>query len=323
MGGEIWVESQLGHGSTFHFTADVAVQSPACVVIPAQPEELRGLRVLVVDDNLNNRQVLIGMLTRWGMDATAVESGREALRVLAGEKAGGRKFSLMLLDAHLPEMDGFTLAAEIKKADLLGGATMMMLTSGGQPGDAARCQNSGISGYFPKPVRQTELLQGITIALKVADQTAAPLITRHTVREAGRRLRVLLVEDNEVNQKLAQRLLERRGYVVLVAGDGRQALAAMDKDMFDIVLMDVQMPEMDGYEATMAIRERERASGRRTPVVAMTAHARKADEERCTTAGMDGFVSKPIRTSELVSTIERLTGAEGPKSNTKELELKR
>lgn len=192
------------------------------------------------------------------------------------------------------------------------GATIMMLTSAGHLGDAARCRELGISAYLVKPIRQGELLQAICNVLNLATQQKAELVTRHTLREERNRSRVLLAEDNAVNQTLARRLLEKRGYIVSVACDGREALAALDNEHFDVVLMDVQMPEMDGFEATAAIRDRERSTGRHTPIIAMTAHALKGDEERCLAAGMDAYISKPIRSHELFATIEKMIDETGP-----------
>jgi len=309
MCGAMWVESQPGRGSTFHFTLRLALQDkPSVGAVPLQPEQLSDLHALIVDDNFTNRRVLTGMLTRWGMRPTAAEGGRAALQALEVAKSTGRPFPLILLDGQMPEMDGFTLAERIKNDPGLVGATIMMLTSAGHLGDAARCRELGISAYLVKPIRQGELLQAICNVLNLSTQKKAPLVTRHTLRETMNRARVLLAEDNAVNQTLALRLLEKRGYIVSVAGNGREALAALEKEDFDIVLMDVQMPEMDGFEATAAIRERERSRGRHTPIVAMTAHALKGDEERCLSAGMDAYVSKPIRTNELFATIERLLG---------------
>jgi signal transduction histidine kinase/DNA-binding response OmpR family regulator len=309
MGGGIWVESQVAQGSTFHFTLRLEVQDTSAVnSVSLQPEQLRDMHALIVDDNFTNRKVLNGMLMRWGMKPTAVEGGRAALQALEVAKSTGRPFPLILLDGQMPEMDGFTLAERIKKDPDLVGATIMMLTSAGHLGDAARCRELGISAYLVKPIRQGELLQGICNVLNLSTQMRAPLVTRHSLREAMNRSRVLLVEDNKVNQALATRLLEKRGYNVSVAGDGRQALAALEKDDFDVVLMDVQMPEMDGFEATAAIRERERLTGTHIPIVAMTAHALKGDQDRCLSAGMDAYVSKPIRTIELFATIEKMLG---------------
>jgi two-component system, sensor histidine kinase and response regulator len=260
-----------------------------------------------VDDNFTNRSVLNGMLTRWGMRPTAVEGGRAALQALEVAKSTGHPFPLVLLDGQMPEMDGFTLAETIRKDPSLVGAMVMMLTSTGHLGDAARCRELGISAYLVKPIRQGELLEAVCNVLKQpsGDETSR-LITRHSLREERKRLRVLLAEDNAVNQTLAVRILEKRGYGVRVAGNGREALAALQKEEFDLILMDVQMPEMDGFETTAAIRLREKGSGKRMPIVAMTAHALKGDEERCLAAGMDAYVSKPIRTNELFATIERV-----------------
>jgi signal transduction histidine kinase/CheY-like chemotaxis protein len=308
MKGQIWVESQAGKGSTFHFTASLGVQeqlsSPAA---PLQPGQLHDLHVLVVDDNLTNRRVLLGLLIRWGMRPIAVEGGRAALQALEIAKSTGHPFPLMLLDSQMPDMDGFALAEQISKDPGLIAVTIMMLTSAGHLGDAARCRELGISAYLMKPIRQTELLDAICKVLNRVPKTQiSRLVTRHSLQEDKHRARVLLAEDNAVNQTLAVRLLEKRGYWVKVAGNGLAALEAMEKDQFDVVLMDIQMPGMDGFEATVAIRAKEKLTGGHVPIIAMTAHALKGDQERCLSAGMDGYVSKPIRTSELFSAIESL-----------------
>jgi len=306
MGGRIWVESVHRHGSTFHFTVQLAVQENAIHPEPVEAEHLRGMHTLIVDDNLTNRKVVSGMLHHWGMKPTAVEGGRTALQVLQVARDTGNPFPLILLDGDMPEMDGFTLADRIRRDPGLVRATIMMLTSSGQLGDANRCRELGISGYLVKPIRQADLLQGICSVLNLGTQEKAPLVTRYTLREARNQARILLAEDNAVNQTLAVRLLERRGYTVSVANNGLEAVAAFETGHFDLVLMDVQMPEMDGIAATSAIRQKEQSIGGHVPIIAMTAHAMKGDEERCLLAGMDAYISKPIRTSEMFATVERL-----------------
>jgi len=305
MNGRIWVESELGQGSTFHFTANLSIPDETLAqATRMQPAELRGLSVLVVDDNLTNRRVLTGLLTQWGMKPMAVDGGRAALRALESAKQAGRPFALVLLDGQMPELDGFDLALQLQEHPDWVGATIMMLTSADQLGDGLRCRNLGISGYLVKPVRQSELLSKICNSLKSAPKNNG--IARQPGHKIAGDTRVLVAEDNPVNQTLVRRLLEKRGYSIVVVGDGRAALSALEQGNFDIVLMDVQMPDMDGFAATAAIREQEQTTGRHIPIVAMTAHALKGDPERCLAEGMDAYVSKPIRTDELFLTLERL-----------------
>ena len=302
MHGRIWVESEPGKGSHFHFTAHFGLQkTPARIVVPRDPITLRDMRVLVVDDNATNRQILLKMLTNWHINPTAAESGAKAIIALRESQGLGRIYPLILLDAQMPEMDGFALAETIKRNPDWKSATIMMLSSAGQRGDARRCRELGVTAYLTKPVRQAELLDAILTALgtKPRKEVTSALVTRHSLRETGNQLRILLVEDNAVNQVLAVRLLEKRGHSVTVAGNGKEALTALEKNTFDLVLMDVQMPEMDGFEATAAIREKEKASRHHLPVIAMTAHAMAGDRERCLEAGMDDYITKPIRPQEL------------------------
>jgi len=314
MGGHIWLGTHAGPGCTFSFTVKFEVQRTSSPYpVPVKPQQLRDLRALIVDDNSTNRRVLLGMLTNWGMKPTAVEDGAAALEVLTRAKKDGQDFPLILLDGQMPEMDGFELAERIRKELGSFGSTVMMLTSAGRLGDAARCRELGVSGYLGKPVLQGELLEAIcrVLANEPEERTLAPLITRHALRELKGRSRVLLAEDNAVNRTLAVRLLERRGFTVSVVCDGRAALQILEKEEFDFILMDVEMPELDGFQVTAAIREKEKLGGGHIPIIAMTAHVLKGDQDRCLAAGMDGYVSKPIRTSELMAAIEKLTGTSG------------
>jgi CheY-like chemotaxis protein len=241
------------------------------------------------------------------MRPTSVEGGRAALQALEIAKSTGHPFPLILLDGQMPDMDGFALAEQIQKDPDLLAVTIMMLTSAGHLGDAARCRELGISAFLVKPIRQTELLDGICQVLnKVSTPKNLPLVTRHTLQEDKHRSRVLLAEDNAVNQTLAVRLLEKRGYSVVVASNGAEAVKAFENSQFDVVLMDIQMPVMDGFEATAAIRAKEKLTGGHIAIIAMTAHALKGDQERCISAGMDAYISKPIRTSELFATVESM-----------------
>jgi CheY-like chemotaxis protein len=263
----------------------------------------------VVDDNQTNRRVLDGMLKRWEMRTTLVEGGEQALVELPVAKETGEPYRLILLDMHMPHMDGFQFVERLRRRPELSTATIMMLTSAGHRGDAERCKTLGISAYLLKPIRQSELREAIARVLGAKEQGGAiPLITRFSLydaRDPASVLRVLLVEDNPVNQRLATRMLEKRGHRVALAGNGLEALEVLSKGGFDLVLMDVQMPEMDGLQTTAAIRERERGTGTHLPVVALTAHAMKGDMDRCLTAGMDGYLTKPILPRELDDVLEK------------------
>ena len=311
MDGRLWLESEVGRGSTFHFTASFAlVKAGTAVAAVPDPVDLRAMPVLVVDDNATNRRLLEGMLAGWDMVPTLTTSVPEALEALRVAHESGKPFELVLLDFQMPDADGFTLAEEIKKDPALAGVTIVMLTSAGQPGDAARCREVGVAGYLLKPVKGSELRATMLLALsgQSAELDRPALVTRHSLREARHTGRILLVEDNSVNQLVARRLLERRGHTVVVANNGHEALAILEDASFagfDCVLMDVQMPEMDGFECTALIRDRERATGTHVPIIAMTAHAMKGDEARCLAAGMDAYLSKPIQPDEFFELIER------------------
>jgi CheY-like chemotaxis protein len=265
----------------------------------------------VVDDNATNRYIIEDSVSRWGMKPTVVESGAAAIQVLQQARALGAEIPLVLTDAQMPEMDGFGLAERIRQDSLLANVEIVMLTSSGERGDATRCQRLGVAGYLSKPFDRLELREVLLRVL--ARDSATPgegaLITRHTVLEQQRSLRFLVTEDDVVNQRLITRLLEKRGHSVVLAQNGREALEALASQSFDIVLMDGQMPEMDGFEATRFIREKEKVSGAHLPIIALTALAMKGDEERCLACGMDGYVSKPLKVEELFSVVEKVVPA--------------
>jgi two-component system, sensor histidine kinase and response regulator len=312
MGGKIWLESEAGKGSTFHFTARFGVVKNAPVRSElADPAVLENVRVLVVDDNATNRQILEKTLHYWRMKPTTVSNATAALNLLREAQAAGAPFNLLVADCHMPDVDGFMLVEQIQRSPDLSSLVTIMLTSGGQRGDGARCKELGIAAYLIKPVLQADLLDAVFQVLACRPGAAKPdlVITRHTLREGRLPLRILLAEDNLVNQKLASRILENQGHIVMVAADGAQALNALEKQNFDLVLMDAQMPVMDGFECTAAIRRLEEATRAHIPIIAMTAHAMVGDRQRCLQAGMDGYIAKPIHAHELVETIESVLAA--------------
>jgi CheY-like chemotaxis protein len=246
------------------------------------------------------------MTSSWGFEPVAVKDGNQALTELENARKAGRPYRLVLLDLQMPDMDGFEVGRRIREDSNNSDLQIIMLTSVGMRGDSERCKDIGIGGYLVKPVKQSELLDGIMLAMDRPDEGKKPVITRHTIQEARRRLRVLVAEDNPINQKLAIKILEKRGHLVSVVSNGQEAIDASKEEYFDLILMDVQMPDLDGFEATGRIRNREEEEGGHIPIVAMTAHAMKGDKELCLAAGMDDYVSKPIKVNELFTVIERL-----------------
>ncbi len=309
MGGRIWVESEVGRGSAFHFTAGFhLVKTPARRPVLRESVSLKDQPVLVADDNPTSRRNLEQTLARWQMKPLAVDCGRTALDALEQAKAAGQPFSLLIADTNMPDMDGFALAERIKRNPELAGTTIMVLASEGRPGDAARCRELGIAAYLSRPASQSTLFDAIMTTLGIHSQGEPRpcLVTRHSLGESRQQLRILLAEDNAINRTLAVRLLEKAGHTVVVAENGQEVLTTLERDPFDLVLMDVQMPVLSGLEATAAIREKEKASGGHVPIIAMTAHAMKDDRKRCLEAGMDAYVSKPIRPEVLFEAIDGL-----------------
>jgi two-component system, sensor histidine kinase and response regulator len=314
MGGRIWLESEVGQGSVFHLVLPLQEShkdSSRPVALPAP--ELRDLSVLVVDDNATNRKILGETLRRWGCQPTVVEGAHDALEALLEKSKTGKPFELVLTDAQMPEQDGFMFIEAMRRFPELIQTAIMMLTSVGQYADSERCRTLGISAYLTKPIRQHELREAILRVLGEAksNNDTRTLITKEAVEDEPL-LRVLLVEDNPVNQKLAQALLKKWNYRAITAANGIEALTLLQKTVVDVVLMDLQMPQMDGYQTTAAIRREELGNGRHVPIIGLTAHAMRGDRERCLDVGMDGYLSKPIRVEELRRLLESLHQASNP-----------
>jgi two-component system, sensor histidine kinase and response regulator len=310
MGGEVGVSSEEGVGSTFWFTARLGVAQDAAKARPAPPIELRGQRIVIVDDNMTNRKVLLGQLSLCGMDAVCASSAEEALSLMRIAATSGRAFEVALIDHQMPGCDGATLGKTILAEPELRGARLILLTSSGQRGDGRLFSELGFAGYLLKPVTHRDLTDCLMMVLGTQAEgwrtATQPIVTRHALRSQRHREahHILLAEDNVVNQKVACRILEKLGYRVDVAGDGQAAFEAWQSGRYHAILMDCQMPVMDGYETTRKIREHE-VDGKHVPIIALTAHAMKGADNECRVAGMDDYLSKPIDREQLQKALNR------------------
>ena len=312
MDGRMWVESEVGRGSTFHFTAAFArPKAPAIESDARQPKALDGLRILVVDDNETHRRILEAMLGSWHMEPHVVSDARSAMARLR-EAPPAEQFHVVIADSQMPSVDGFALARRIKRDQRLRGIRVVLLTSAGQPGDAERCRRIGVDASLTKPVKHSDLLDTLAMLVGATTRRArARSASRPLTQRLDRPLRILVAEDNPVNRKLVTTLLQKRGHTVKAVENGREAVESIrhaKSPGFDIVVMDLQMPEMGGLEATQTIRATERPDARPLPIVALTAHAMQGDRERCLAAGMSGYLSKPIDVDELIATVEEFGG---------------
>jgi two-component system, sensor histidine kinase and response regulator len=310
MDGEVGVSSEEGVGSTFWFTARLGVAQDAAKARPAPPIELRGQRIIIVDDNMTNRKVLMGQLSLCGMEAVCARSAEEALSLMRIAATGGRPFEVALLDHQMPGCDGATLGKTILAEPALRGARLILLTSSGQRGDGRMFSELGFAGYLLKPVTHRDLTDCLMMVLGTQAEgwrtATQPIVTRHALRSQRHREahHILLAEDNVVNQKVACRILEKLGYRVDVAGDGQAAFEAWQSGRYHVILMDCQMPVMDGYETSRKIREHE-VGGKHVPIIALTAHAMKGADTECRAAGMDDYLSKPIDREQLQKALNR------------------
>jgi two-component system sensor histidine kinase/response regulator len=308
MGGELWVESEAGHGSAFHFTARFERRADQ-ISEPLVPAKVRGAGVLVVDDNRTIRGILGEILLGWGFIPTLAGSAAVGFEAVARAEGDGAPFGLILVDAAMPEPDGFAFAHQLRQRGVRA-PIVMMLTTDSRRDEGASGRDLFIAAHVTKPIKKSDLFDAVLQALRPGDVHPALLDEGTRTPPPLQPLRLLLAEDNVINQKLMRRLLEKAGHEITMVRNGREALDALDASPFDMVLMDVQMPEMDGFEATAAIRERESETGGHIPLVAITAHAMRGDRERCLQAGFDGYVSKPVQFKELFDTIDQLAPAQ-------------
>ncbi len=315
MGGRIWVDSEPGHGSTFHFTVALegrpgAAEGPGSKPIAA----LEGVRVLIVDDNATSRGLLADTLGAAGLSPVVAEDAQTATALATEANEAWRPFAVALVDARMPGADGFETAKHLRSGNAQAGAVIMLLAQSHGPTDVPRCREAGVASYLFKPIRESELLHTIAVMLGAPLVAVPPPVETPAVAPVAQAagLSILLAEDNPVNQALAVHLLEDEGYRVQVAGNGREAVERLAGGSFDLILMDLQMPEMSGLEATAVIREQEQGTERHIPIIALTAHAMKGDREHCLAAGMDEYLSKPIMPDQLMATIQRVAGGGAP-----------
>jgi two-component system sensor histidine kinase/response regulator len=312
MHGRVWIESKVGEGSRFYFTArlEVCTEPPPERQAPRRAA-LKGTRAILVDDNATNRRIVEEVLASWELHPTSCAGATEALHQLRTAFRSGRPFELLVSDVNMPEIDGFMFLEQVRRDPSLSDITTILLTSGDRTEDAARCQQLGVSQRLMKPIKQSELYEAILDALGIAPKKEEEAAVSPAL-PATRPLRILLAEDSIVNQRLTVGLLERHGHRITIASNGRQAVDLAVQDGFDVILMDVQMPELDGLQATRLIREHERETGRHVPVIAMTAHALKGDRERCLDVGMDEYVAKPVRERQLLTALRNVLGDDVP-----------
>jgi len=307
MDGRIWLESAVGKGSTFHFIIPFQINPKIPekhIQIPFNPKDLN---ILIIDDNENNQLIFSKALNKEGIKTATAKNGQDGLEYLQRAEQNQDPFNLVITDVMMPEMNGFEFIEHMHQLPARHTIKTIVLTSSGQRGDAKRCQDLGVSSYLLKPILPSELLDAIYHVVCTTEEKNPVLITRHTLQETQNHFKILIAEDNPVNQKLASRLLEKRGHQVTIANNGQEALDILDTQQFDIILMDMQMPVLDGLETTSQLREREKQLEQRTPIIALTANAREEDRQKCLQAGMDGYLSKPLKGKDLFEMIENLT----------------